>query len=213
MNELQSPDSDARAEFLKHFGKELEEFASHTAITLDKWTSFHDSVSENDNRQRTIVAILFTVINLNSSSFKLFMSGHTVAAGGLFRQVLEAVSMALLCSAKSLTVLDSFIKDEYSTNNAVNLLLRKHKEVNVKQNAVEVLNEAYVFYHKYAHLTKLTIATGANFEMGGIPNIGAFFDPAKESEYKKEVAGRVSFAKILPNLIDAITYNISLWDA
>jgi hypothetical protein len=209
MYELQSSDSKARAEFFKNFGVEAEEFVTHTAIALDKWTSLHNSIPEDDIRRRTIVAILFTAINLHSSSFKLFMSGHTVAAGGLFRQVLEAVSMALLCSAKGLTVLDRFLADKYSTNDAVMQLVRKHKVANVKPDAVEVLKNAYNFYHKYAHLTKLTIATGANFELGGVPNMGAFFDPAKAPEYKKEITGRVSLAKIFPNLIDAVTYNIA----
>jgi hypothetical protein len=211
MADLQSPDSEARSEFFRHFGAEAEEFAMHTAIALDKWTSLHDAVPEDDLRRLSTVAILFTAINLHSSSFKLFMSGHTVAAGGLFRQVLEAVSMALLCSAKGLNVLDRFLEDKYSTNDAVMRLVRNHKNANVKPEAVEVLKYAYNFYHKYAHLTKLTIATGANFELGGVPNIGAFFDPAKAPEYKKEVDGRVSLAKIFPNLVDAVTHNIAAW--
>lgn len=211
MSDLHSPDSDARSEFFKHFEAEAEEFATETAIALDKWSSFNESVPEEDIRRRFVVAILFTAINLHSASFKLFMSGHTVAAGGLFRQVLEAISMALLCSANVETVLDRFLNDQYSTNHAVKLLVRKYETANVKPEAVQVLKDAYNFYHKYAHLTKLTIATGANFELGGVPNMGAFFDPAKAPEYKKEVAGRVSLAKVLPNLIDAVIHNIAAW--
>lgn len=211
MSDLQSPDAEARSEFFRHFVSEAEEFATYTAIALDKWTSLHNSVPESDLRRRPIVAILFTAINMHSSSFKLFMSGHTVGAGCLFRQVLEAISMALLCSAKGLNVLDRFLEDKYSTNDAVIQLLRNHKAANVKHDAVTVLKDAYDFYHKYAHLTKLTIATGANFEMGGLPAMGAFFDPAKEPEYKKEITGRVSLAKVFPNIIDAVIHNIGEW--
>jgi hypothetical protein len=211
MADLQSPDAEARSEFFAHFGTEAKEFTNYTAAALDKWSSLHDAVPEDDHRRRAIVAILFTAINLHTSSFKLFMSGHTVAAGSLFRQVLESVSMALLCSAKGQTVLDRFLEDKYKTNKAVQHLVSNHKAANVKHDAVEVLKNANNFYHKYAHLTKLTIATGANFELGGVPNIGAFFDPAKAPEYKKEVAGRVSLAKVFPNLIDAVIHNIAAW--
>jgi hypothetical protein len=211
MSDLQSSDAEARSEFFRHFGAEADDFTTYTAIALDKWNSLHDAIPVDDLRRLFVVTILFTAINLHSTSFKLFMSGHTAAAGGLFRQVLEAVSMALLCSAKELTVLDRFMQDKYSTNNAVQELVRKSSAANVKPDAVKILNDAYIFYHRYAHITKLTIATGANFELGGVPNIGAFFDPAKTSEYKKEVSGRVSLAKIFPNLIDAVTRNIATW--
>lgn len=119
--------------------------------------------------------------------------------------------MALLCSAKELPVLDRFLEDKYSTNDAVTNLVRNCKVVNAKPDAVQVVKDSYTFYHKYAHITKLTIATGANFELGGVPNIGAFFDPAKAPEYKKEVIGRVSLAKVLPNIIDAVIRNIAAW--
>ena len=211
LSELESADSNARAEFLKNFAGETAEFVKYTAIALQSWTILHDAIPEGDDRRRPVVAILFTAINFHTSSFKLFLSGHTTASGALFRQVLEAVSMALLCSAKGLDVLDRFLNDKYSTTDVVKRLARKHKQANVKPEAVNVLKDAYNFYHKYAHLTKLTIATGANFQMGGAPNVGGFFDLAKLPEYTKEVNGRVSFARVLPNIVDAVAHNMSTW--
>ncbi len=211
--DLHSPDSDARAEFFKHFDAQATSFAAHTAIALDRWAVFHNSVAEDDIRRRPIVAILFTAINLHSSSFKLFMSGHTVAAGCLFRQVLEGIATAVLCATKELPVLDRFLEDRYSTKNAVIDLVRQCEIAKVSPDGVGVLNDAYHFYHKFAHLTKLTIATGVNFDQGGFPNIGAFFDPAKLPEYRKEVAGRLSLASVFPSLIDAVTRNVGEWPA
>ena len=69
----------------------------------------------------------------------------------------------------------------------------------------------YKFYHKYAHLSKLTIAAGANFAEGGVPNVGAHLDSGKLSEYRKEVKGRVSFARVLPNIVERITLNVRDW--
>jgi len=49
------------------------------------------------------------------------------------------------------------------------------------------------------HLTRLTIAAGANFSLRGLPNVGAHFDPGKLAEYRKEVRSSISFANVLPN--------------
>jgi hypothetical protein len=139
------------------------------------------------------------------------MSGYTVTSGSLFRQVLEGISLALLCSTKSLTVLDRFMNDKYSVNSAVGDLVKHSKAVQVKTEAVQTTQLAYKFYHKYAHLSKPTIAAGANFARGGVPNVGAYFDLAKLAEYRKEVKGRVSLARVLPNIVMRIAQNVVVW--
>ena len=209
--ELRSADAGSKAAFLAEFGDSESEFAEAMGVALDKWTTFFDSLSDHDKRAIAVSAITFTAINHNISSFKLFMAGYTVASGSLFRQVIEGVSLALLCSAKSLTVLDRFMMDRYSVSNAVNDLVRQFKTVHVKSEAVQTTEKAYKFYHKYAHLSKLTIAAGANFAHGGVPNVGAHFDSAKLSEYRKEVKGRLSLARVLPNIVERITLNVRDW--
>ena len=67
--------------------------------------------------------------------------------------------------------------------------------------ALKTLTQQYKFYHRYARLTRITIAAGANFSLGGLPNVGAHFDPGKLAEYRREVRSRVSFAKVLPNFV------------
>jgi uncharacterized protein YbjQ (UPF0145 family) len=204
LSDLQSTDDGARAAFRQEFGGELSTFAESTTTALDLWSHFRETLRDDDERRLTVAAAAFTALNQNISSYKLFMSGYTVASGSLFRQVLEGVSLAFLCSAKSLTVLDRFIENKYSTKNAVSELAKHAQKVHANSVAMQTLRRAYEFYHKYAHLTRLTIAAGANFSLGGTPNVGAYFDPAKLPEYRKEVKGRVSFAKILPNIITGV---------
>lgn len=134
-----------------------------------------------------------------------------MASGALFRQVLEGVSLASLCSAKSLTVLDRFLDDKYSPNKAVTDLVKHAEKVRVNRAALQTLASQYNFYHKYAHLSRLTIAAGANFSRGGLPNVGAYFDPGKLAEYGKEARGRLSFAKALPNFVKGVARNVSVW--
>lgn len=211
LNDLRSKDDEARAAFDKEFGDELPKFATATTAALDAWAQFRDTIQDTDERRVAVTAVAFTSINQNISSYKLFMSGYTVASGALFRQVLEGVSLAFLCSAKSLTVLDRFLENKYSPNKAVADLAKHAKKVHVNRAAFQTLVDQYAFYHKYAHLTRLTIAAGANLSLGGLPNVGAHFDPGKLVEYGKEVRSRVSFAKTLPNFVRGVAHNVAMW--
>jgi hypothetical protein len=196
LNDLRSKDDEARAAFDKEFGDQLPVFADATVTALDVWATFRDTIQDT---------------NQNISSYKLFISGYTVASGALFRQVLEGVSLAFLCSAQSLTVLDRFLENKYSPNKAVADLAKHAKKVHVNRAAFQTLVDQYDFYHKYAHLTRLTIAAGANLSLGGLPNVGAHFDPGKLVEYGKEVRSRVSFAKTLPNFVRGVAHNVATW--
>lgn len=42
-------------------------------------------------------------------------------------------------------------------------------------------------------------------------HVGAYFDPGKLPEYGKEIRGRVSFAKVLPNFMTGVALNVSSW--
>ena len=140
------------------------------------------------------------------------MSGYTVASGVLFRQVLEGMSFAYLCSVKTLPFLDTFMKyPNYSTEKSVEQLCKRAIAAHVRRDALNTFTKAYDFYHRYAHPTKLTMSAGANFSMGGVPNIGPFFDPDKIEEYRKEVRGRIGFTKTLPGTITGLARNLSEW--
>lgn len=211
LSDLRSKDDEARAAFDMEFGAQLTAFADATTRALDVWAKFRDTIQDTDERRVVVTAVAFTAINQSISSYKLFMCGYTVASGALFRQVLEGVSLAFLCSAKSLTVLDRFLDNTYSPNRAVADLAKHAKKVHVNRAAFQTLADQYNFYHKYAHLTRLTIAAGANFSLGGLPNVGAHFDPGKLKEYGKEVRSRVSFAKTLPNFVRGVAQNVAMW--
>lgn len=211
LNDLRSKDDEARAAFENEFGGDVLAFADASMAALDLWGQFRDTIEDADERRVAVTAVTFTAINQNISSFKLFVSGYIVASGALFRQVLEGVCLASLCSAKPLSVLDRFLDNKYSTNKAVADLARHAQTVRVNRASLKTLVDQYEFNHKYAHLSRLTIAAGANFSRGGLPAVGAFFDPGKLPEYRKEVRSRVSFAKVLPNFVMGVTRNIAMW--
>lgn len=211
LNDLRSTDDAARAAFDCEYGSDVPAFVDATTEALDIWSQFRDTIVDTDGRRIAISALAFTAINLNISSYKLFMSGYTVASGSLFRQTLEGVSLAFLCSAKGLTVLDRFIADKYSIKKAVAELAKHARKAHVNRRALQTISDQYEFYHQYAHLTKLTIVASASIAQSGIPIVGAHFDPGKEREYGKEARSRVSFAKILPDFMKGISQNVALW--
>lgn len=211
LKDLGSTDDDARTAFDHVFGSALPTFADATTEALEIWSKFRDEIDDTDARRIAVTAIAFTVINQNIASYKLFMSGYIVASGALFRQVIEGVSLASLCSAKSLKVLDQFLDNKYSPSKAITDIVKHAKKAHVNRAALKTLSSQYNFYHKYAHLSWLTIAAGANFSLGGLPNVGAHFDPGKLAEYRKEVRNRVNFAKVLPNFVKGVARNVATW--
>lgn len=210
LNELTSDDSEVRSEYLKLFEADAKTFADAMAQAFMKWRTFDSEVKGNERRAH-VSALVYTAITLHILSMKLFLSGQTVAAGNLFRQVIESVALALLCTGKDLDILKRFMEDKYSSTAAVRDVLRHAKKLSLKDNAVEALKNSQEFYHKFSHVTKMTIATGMSFsELGGL-YVGASYDEGKVEAYTKEVRGRLSLAEVFPNFIDAVAANIAKW--
>jgi hypothetical protein len=201
----------ARAEFLTHFRDAETEVARHVGLALTMLGVFEHRVDAQDRDRLNVMAIAFTSLNLQVTSFKLFMSGHTVASGSLFRQVIEGVSLGFLCSVRRLGFLARFDAGKYSGKDAVKDLKRRAREIHVRESSMNVLSDSYRFYHAYAHLTKLTIAASLDFSGGPNMRVGALFDARKLPEYRKEVRSRVKFARVMPNAVRGICRNLASW--
>jgi len=210
LNELISDDSEVRAEYLKHFEADAKAFADYMAHAFVRWRSFDDGV-KGDERLAHVSALVYTAITLHTLSLKLFLSGHTVASGNLFRQVIECIALALLCSSKDLDVLARFMENKYSSTVAVRDVLRHCEKLSLKGDALEALRNSQEFYHKYSHITKITLATGMSFSKEGGLYVGASFDDGKIDAYTKEIGGRVSLAKVFLNFIEGVAANVAKW--
>jgi tRNA U55 pseudouridine synthase TruB len=205
LKELTSDDADVRADYLKHFASDIEKFSEAMAHTVVNWHSLHAEVKDDENLGQ-ISAWVISAITLHILSMKLFVSGHIVAAGNLFRQVVETVALALLCSAK-LDVLDRVRNGKYSTNKAVEQLLRQAKQIGIDKEAVQALRDARHFYDNYSHPTMHTIWAGIS-SSEGVPYVGASFDDEKMEIYAKEIERRLDLASVFSNFVDAVKVNI-----
>src|SRR5947207_1830766 len=130
--ELTSDDADVRKEYMRLFENEANEFAEHMARAVVSWQEL-DAAVKADEKRGMVTALVYAAITLHVVSLKLFLSGHIVPAGNLFRQVVESMALAMLCSGKDLGVLQRFMEDKYSTNDAIRDVLRNAETLGLKQ--------------------------------------------------------------------------------
>lgn len=207
--EITTDDPEVRAEYLTRFDTQAKEFSEVMAQVMQTWLKEHGDAQGNEKRVQ-VFALVYMAIYLHIGSMKLLLSGNTVAAGNLFRQTLETIALALLCSGKDLDFLDRFNKDQYSTNYAIRDVLRNVDRLGLKTDGVKALQDGQEFYHKYSHVTKLTIGVAESFAGEGI-YVGASFDKGKLESYAKEVAGRLDLARVLNSFVAAVKANVAKW--
>jgi hypothetical protein len=107
-NVIESLDREPRAKFRTHFRAQTDRIVRRIGLALAMFNTLLYCLDAADQPGLEVLAILHTSISLQITSSKLFLSGHTVAAGSPFRQVIEGVCLAFLCSAQSLPYLKRF---------------------------------------------------------------------------------------------------------
>ncbi len=207
--ELTSDDSELRAEYLTLFEADVKTFADEMAHAVMAWRPL-DANAKGDEKRAYVAALVCAAYTMHILSFKLFLSGHIVAAGNVFRQVLESIALALLCAGKGLGVLERFMEDRYSANDAVRDVLHHGKKLHLKEDGLQALKTSQEFYHKYSHITRLTLGAILSFSEEGT-YVGASFDKGKIEAYRKEVTGRVGLAKVFTNFVEAVKANVAKW--
>ncbi len=199
--------ADVRDRFVTEFMDEIEEFVQHMTDAFLEWRSLDTEIGTNE-RLGHVSALVYSAITLHTLSMKLLLSGHIVAAGNLMRQVIESIAMGLLCSTPSLGVLDRYIKGKYSTNKAVDQIIKHFKTVGIKRESLKDLQKAQVFYHQYSHPSLFTVASHICFDTEGALYVGSSFDEGKVEQYRKEVNGRLNLAKIFSNFVQGVANNL-----
>jgi hypothetical protein len=208
-SELSSDDSEVRAEYFKHFEGKAKEFSEHMARAITAWRVLEMKLEGNECKA-FVSALAYTAITLHIQSMKLLLSGHIIAAGNLFRQSAETIALSLLCAGQELDVLDRFMKDQYSTNDAIRDVKRYSDKLGLLKEGVNALAEGQHFYHQFSHPSKLTIAAVTSFSEDGL-YVGASFDDGKFAAYCKEVDGRVSLSKVFSGIVEAVRFNVEKW--
>ena len=207
--EVCQDDAEVRDRFLAEFTQEVDEFVQIMADAFLGWRTLDGNIGHNE-KIGNVSAFVYSAITQHILSMKLFLSGHIVAAGNLMRQVVESMAMALLCSSASLGVLEKFIRGHFSTQKAIDMVIKHYKKLGLKKEGLEDIKRAQIFYHSYSHPSRFTLASHISFETAGALYVGSSFDEGKIEQYRKEVGGRLGLAKVFCNFIEAVSHNLSI---
>lgn len=200
---------DVLQNFLAEFANEIEDFINVMTVAYDAWKSFDSKIS-GDEELAHISSLVYGAINLHAISMHLLISGFLIAAGNTQRQVLESIAMAFLGSKRNLGYLHRYANNKFSTNKAVDLVIKKHKILNLNHDALIILRRSRNFYNKLSHPTIMTVASHISLENRGVTFFGASFDGAKRDIYRKEISSRINLAKTFVNFIIGIEQNLRL---
>lgn len=205
-------DPSIRHQFVNVYQEEVDKFVNLMAQAFTSWSEL-DKVLTQDKKERKayISALLYAALHSHVVSLKLLISGLLVPSGNTQRYVLECVAMAFLLSRPSLGVVEKYMSDKYSTNNAVRDVVRNRKKLRLDREALNVLERSVKFYDKFSHPTRLSL--GAVMTLNGSESktiLGGAYDPGKDFAYQKELASKVGLAEIFPNIIYGVELNFNI---
>ncbi len=205
--------------FLQKFGIEVAEFSGYMTRALLNWRDLkneimkeHEQGLPNSVNKAHVVLLAYSALTSHIMGLKVFLLGLLIPAGNIMRQVIELIALSILCSNKDESVLDRFLSEKYSTQKAVQDVVKCAKKVGLTKEGIDALKRSQRFYSKYSHPTMLTLADHFSFEKPeeGL-NFGACFDEGKRDKYSKELMGRISLAKQFSAFIDGIRLNLKGW--
>lgn len=208
-SEFESDDVRERSEFLKYFASDRDLFAERMAYAKVACDKFDKDIN-GDEKKAYVVGLVGCAISLHIVSMKLLLSGYSIPAGNLQRQVLETIALACLCADKHLGILDKFIEDKYSANKSIGNVKKHASRLGINKNFIRVMEKAKKFYDDFSHPSLMTIASISS--KNGIC-LGSSFDLNKLEAYKKDVAFRISLANVFVDFVEGVAWNVKKWQA
>lgn len=208
--ELESDRAEVRQKFIKKFKDSTTDFIDAMSTASLKWIGLDSGINGSIEKAH-VSSIIYNLINTHVISMKLFLSGYSIPAGNLQRQVVESMALALLCSKRDLNALRKYTDNKYSSKNSI-MHLKKHRKIlNLDEKFVTVLEQAQRFYHNFSHPSQFSFATLISYSEEGMVYFGASFDEGKLEQYAKEIKWRVNLAHGINDLIDSINLNLATW--
>jgi hypothetical protein len=221
VKEIFDDDHWIKDEFSKRLSSEIMQFSEALSESFKRFPQL-DRLSSGGNEQVAFVTgFIFGVFDDLLVSMKLLVAGKMIASGNIMRQAIEGMAVALLCaSSEFVSVMNKkcLVKVNYWQRvKAQDRLVYAHKSIGqlqlncdllgVSHDAVRQLKLSRDHYHSHSHpgLIGMAYRMGmGELDESGPLFVGGYFDLAKLSVYRKEIAGRTSLCLILPNMIDGL---------
>ncbi len=206
-NILFSSDKKTINKFKEHFQKEINDFIGKGMLVYEAWKEFDSIKNYNiDKLQKAYISgFLFNGLNNLVISTKLLVRGLLIPSGNLCRNVIESVSVAILCTDKTIPVFNEILEKTFRASSAPSKLQKYQSQLGINPFAVSQILNRWKFYHDYSHATEFNLATIIYSATEGKDIIfGTIFDEGKVEIYGKELKGRSDLAQMEFDAIQGI---------
>ncbi|MEW6181732.1 MAG: hypothetical protein AB1500_00955 [Bacillota bacterium] len=199
-----SDNEEVRKRFQNRFSAEINAFVE---AIFAAYEAFERAIDKPINNERIayVAAFLFNALDNLVVSTNLLLAGHLIVSGHLTRQFGESVAMALLLSNDNLNFFSEFkrLGPKYPVHKSLNYVSRNLRQLGLDRGAWAKFMEINQAYDTSSHASAFSLCKILHFDSGGV-SIGGDYDSSKELGYEKELKRRISAARSLQNVIEAI---------
>jgi hypothetical protein len=213
VSELFDPDEEVRKQFANRFSAQSLQFSEILAPAFARFSKL-SSECHKTTQDALTCGFVHGVLDDLVTSTKLLLTGKLTASGNLFRQAIEGICMATMCShSDTLCIGDrehSYWKlveteDKMAEGHrAPTQLLKNYERLGVMENGAEQLKAIVSTYNKHSHAGVVAMACRMELRGEGMIFIGGHFDEGKIAAYEAELFHRIELAKQTVQMIDVL---------
>jgi hypothetical protein len=226
--EIFDNDNWVKEEFTKQFSTELMRFAEILAESFKWYPKIQALVKNEDEQALYVAAFVHGIFDDLITSTKLLVTGKMIPSGNLMRQALEGISVAILCSSRSLLLIPKNGKNRQSTVSIkywervkeIDKRVESHKAIShlelnlthlhVNKDAIDALKSGIKIYHQFSHPSISSLVARVRETDTEITQyIGGVFNEIMIPKYKFEIEQRTNLCRILPNLIELVITHLN----
>ena len=195
---------EARQKFMKGFSNEVDRFIDECYKIWISYEELSSMIGDNE-RKAYVVKYVMTAIDNLMISVNLLISSYFTASGNMFRQMLEAILMAVILAHQELdkNYYNEYISQgtNFKVNKVFNIIELNHAKINFNKDDWSKCKNLLNHFHKYSHPSMLSLSSTHHMSKKGFLIIGSEYDEGKKGAYKKELELRISACKFVGNLM------------
>ncbi|KUZ97525.1 hypothetical protein WI40_14710 [Burkholderia ubonensis] len=212
---LLDDDRAVRDAFAHALAPELRMLAEALAECFARWRPIRDAASARSAPRTDLMnGLVHGALDDLIVSVKLLVAGKAAAAGNVFRQAIEGIAMAVLCSTDEELVLQARPKQGavrgcywarvmagddrlVEGQRALQQLALNAEVLRLPSGWIDWLTETQKLYSGVSHASLVTMSLRTNFQSPEAVSFGAHFDPEKVWWYRAGLVHRRLLAREL----------------
>ena len=197
-------DVEERKKFMDSFPTEMERFIEECHKTWIDYDKLSSIVGDNERKAYVVKYVLTAIDNLMISG-NLLVSSYFTASGNMFRQMLEAILMAVILGHNKLdkNYFEEYISSgtDFRVNKVFDIIENNHENIKFEIEDWNKLKNLRNHLHKFSHASLVALSTTHHISKAGVSIIGSEYDEGKREAYRKELELRISAWGFTSNLI------------